>query len=273
MATVVLLGTLDTKGVEYAFLRDRIEEQGCSVLTINAGILADPDHQVDFSRRDVAGAVGADLDSLVRSGDRGAAVTTMAQGAAALVQRLHAEGRMHGVVGAGGSGGSSIISHAMQALPVGLPKVLVSTMGAGDISHYVGTSDIAVIYSVVDVAGINTISGQILANAAAAVCGMAKAREHAGPGPADKPLVGATMYGTTTPCVEAARGRLEAAGYEVLVFHATGTGGRSMEGLMKAGQITASLDVTTTELMDEVAGGVLTAGPDRLDMAGKLGLP
>lgn len=271
MPTVVLLGTFDTKAPEYAFLKEKVETFGCRVITVNAGVMGDPTYEVDFRRREVAEAAGADLEALAAAGDRGASVAAMAEGAATLLRRLHAEGRVDGVLGAGGSGGSSIISHAMRALPVGVPKVLVSTVASGNVRPYVGSSDIAIMYSVVDVAGINAISSQVLTNAAAAVCGMARAGG-ASAKPL-KPVVGATMYGSTTPCVNHARAWLEAAGYEVLVFHATGTGGRSMEALMESGHITAALDVTTTELMDEVAGGILTAGPDRLEMAGSLGLP
>jgi uncharacterized protein (UPF0261 family) len=161
----------------------------------------------------------------------------------------------------------------MRSLPVGVPKMLVSTMGSGDVRPYVGAADIAMMYSVVDIAGINAISSQILGNAAAAIAGMARAYEAAAPATESKPLVGASMYGATTPCVDRARRWLEASGYEVLVFHATGAGGRSMEALMKSGHVTASLDVTTTELMSELAGGTMTAGPDRLEVAGSLGLP
>lgn len=271
MATVVLLGTLDTKGPEYAYLKERVEELGCDVIMVNAGVLGDPDYQIDYTREEVARAAGVDLETMERGQDRGASVTNMARGAAALVTRLHAEGRLHGVLGAGGSGGSSIISYAMRALPVGVPKMLVSTMS--DVRPYVGTADIAIMYSVVDIAGINAISSQILGNAAAAIVGMAQDHERVTPAAGEKPLVGASMYGATTPCVDRARRWLEASGYEVLVFHATGAGGRSMEALMKSGQITASLDVTTTELMSELAGGTMTAGPDRLEMAGALGLP
>jgi uncharacterized protein (UPF0261 family) len=273
MATVVLLGTLDTKGVEYAFLRDRVVEAGCDVVMVNAGVLGDPDYPVEFTRADVAAAAGADIADLCQSGDRGAAVTAMAQGAAELAVRLFGEGRLHGILGAGGSGGTSIISHAMRSLPVGVPKMLVSTMGASDTRPHVGTSDIAMVYSVVDIAGINAISARVLGNAAAGISAMADEYHSRGHDPIVKPLIGATMYGTTTPCVERARAWLEDAGYEVLVFHATGTGGRSMEALMASGFITASLDVTTTELTDEIAGGTLSAGPGRLDAAGSLGIP
>jgi len=273
MATVALLGALDTKGGEYAFIRDQVIEAGCDVLMINAGVLGDPGYPTAFSRRDVAAEAGTDIDELVAAGDRGTAVTAMAEGASSIVQRLCREGRIHGILGMGGSGGSSIVSRAMQKLPIGFPKLLVSTMAAGDVSAFVGTSDIAMMYSVVDIAGINAVSSSILGNAAAGVAGMTAAYEVRLPSADTRPLVGATMYGTTTLCVNTARAVLEQLGYDVLVFHATGTGGRSMEALMKSGYITASLDVTTTELIDEVAGGTLTAGPDRLEAAGALGLP
>ena len=273
MATVVLLGALDTKGDEYAFIRDRVIESGCDVVMINAGVLGDPGYAIEFSREEVALAAGSDISALVAAGDRGPAVTAMAEGAALTVQRLCDEGRIHGILGMGGSGSSSIVSHAMRRLPIGFPKLLVSTMAAGDVSAYVGTSDIAMMYSVVDIAGINAVSSSILGNAAAAVSAMAVAYEARVPRIDTRPLVGATMYGTTTQCVDVARDTLDELGYELVVFHATGTGGRSMEALMASGYITASLDVTTTELIDEIAGGTLTAGPDRLDAAGALGLP
>ena len=273
MATVALMGTLDTKGAEHAYLKERLEEAGCEVIVVNVGVLGDPDYAVDFDREAVAQAAGAELDAMERDRDRGTAVTTMAHGAAAIAAKLHAEGRLHGIIGAGGSGGSSIISSAMQALPVGVPKVLVSTMASGDVRPYMGAVDIAMMYSVVDIAGINAVSAQILSNAAAAVAGMAHNYERFSPAVDKKPLVGATMWGTTTPCVDQARKWLESAGYEVLVFHATGAGGRSMEALMRSGHITASLDITTTELIDELAGGTMSAGPDRLETAGEMGLP
>jgi uncharacterized protein (UPF0261 family) len=197
----------------------------------------------------------------------------MTRGATAIVRQLYADGRLDGILGLGGSGGSSIIAAAMQALPVGVPKMLVSTMASGDTRPYVGTSDIAMMYSVVDIAGINGLSEKILTNAAAGMAGMAKATAAFTSRITPRPLIGATMFGVTTPCVTTAREWLEAHGYEVLVFHATGAGGRSMEALMKAGFITGALDITTTELVDELVGGVLSAGPDRLEMAGSLGIP
>ena len=272
MATVVLLGTLDTKGAEYEYLRERVRAAGCEVILVDAGVMAAPP-AADISSDEVARAGGADRAALAAAADRGPAVAAMTRGAVAVVQRLHGEGRLDAIVGLGGSGGSAIISAAMQALPVGVPKLLVSTMASGDTRPYIGTADIAMMYSVVDIAGINEISERILSNAAAAAAGMALAAAEFVPAGGAKPLVGATMFGVTTPCVTIARELLEERGYEVLVFHATGAGGRSMEALMKGGFITASLDITTTELADELVGGVLSAGPDRLEMAGALGIP
>jgi uncharacterized protein (UPF0261 family) len=274
MATVVLVGTLDTKGHEYAYLRDRLLEQGVDVLLVDAGVF-EPQLPVglepDVSRQDVAAAAGADAGALAEAGDRGAAVSAMAQGAVAVVKRLHEEGRLDGVAAVGGSGNSSIAGAAMRALPVGVPKLIVSTVGSGDTRPYMGASDVTMTYSVVDIAGINQISARILTNAAGAIAGMVKAE--APPLAEQRPLVTASMFGVTTPCVTRARERLEELGYEVLVFHQTGTGGESMEELMRAGFIAGSLDATTTELADELVGGVLAAYPGRLEAAGELGLP
>ncbi len=271
MPTVVLIGTLDTKGQEYAFLADRVREHGCDVLLVDVGVLGEPSIAADVGRAEVAPAAGADVTALAAEGDRGAAVEAMARGAAAVVKRLHAEGRLDGVAALGGSGGSSIATHAMRELPVGMPKLMVSTLASGDTRPYVGAVDVTMTYSVVDIAGINQVSARILSNAAGAIAGMAKATTPS-LGQA-RPLVAASMFGVTTPCVTAARERLEELGYEVLVFHATGTGGQSMEALMRGGFVIASLDVTTTELADDLVGGVLSAGPDRLEAAGALGDP
>ena len=254
MASVVLLGTLDTKGAEYEFLRDRVRELGCDVILVDAGVLSDPSPG-DVTADEVAAAAGESRAALAAANDRGPAVLAMTRGATEVVKRLFAEGKVDGILGVGGSGGSSIVSAAMQALPVGVPKMIVSTMGSGDTRPYVGTSDIAMMYSVVDIAGMARSSALFVSKIP------------------PKPLIGATMFGVTTPSVTTAREWLEAHGYEVLVFHATGAGGRSMEALMKAGFITGSLDITTTELVDELVGGVLSAGPDRLEMAGALGIP
>jgi uncharacterized protein (UPF0261 family) len=195
----------------------------------------------------------------------------MACAAALLARRLYDEGRIQGVLSAGGSGNTAIATAAMRALPVGVPKLMVSTMAAGDTRDYVGGVDVTLMASVTDVAGLNSVSSRILANAAAAIGAMVLAPppETAG----DRPLVGATMFGVTTPCVTRAREALEERGYEVLVFHATGTGGRAMEALIDGGFLAGVLDVTTTELCDELVGGVLSAGPERLEAAGRSGIP
>ena len=271
MATVVLLGTLDTKGDEYAYIRALLNGHGVETILIDAGVLGEPRAVADVTREEVAKAAGADVRALADAGDRGAAVETMARGAAKIVTGLHAEGHLDGILALGGSGGTAVATEAMRALPVGVPKLMVSTMASGDTRPYVGATDVTMTYSVVDISGINAVSARILTNAAAAMAGMATADPPTVEG--GKPLVGATMFGVTTPCVTAARERLEELGYEVLVFHATGTGGQSMEALMRSGFITASLDATTTELADDLVGGVLSAGPDRLEAAGELGIP
>ena len=270
-ATVVLVGTLDTKGPEYAFVRDRLVELGVQVVLVDAGVLGEPFIAADVTREEVARAAGVDVRDLARVADRSAALDAMARGAGVVVSRLHAEGRLDGVAGLGGTGGSTVVAGAMSGLPIGVPKLLVSTVASGDTRPYVGASDVTMTYSVVDIAGINRVSGRIFANAAAAIAGMARSR----PPMLDegRPVVCASMFGVTTPCVARARERLEELGYEVLVFHQTGIGGRSMEALMEAGLVTAVLDVTTTELCDELVGGVWSAGPERLESAGRLGLP
>jgi uncharacterized protein (UPF0261 family) len=265
MPTVVLLGTLDTKGEEYAFLRDRLREHGVDVLLVDAGV-HEPSVQPDIGREELA----ADVARLAAAGDRGAAVTAMAEGAERIVTQLHADGRLDGILALGGSGGSSIATRAMRALPVGVPKLMVSTVASGDTRPYVGAVDVTMMYSVVDIAGVNRVSARIMANAAGAIAGMVGAEV---PQLAEKPLIGASMFGVTTPCVTRARERLEQHGYEVLVFHATGAGGQSMEALARGGFLAGVLDVTTTELADELVGGVLSAGPDRLEAAGAEGVP
>ncbi|HEV3375795.1 MAG TPA: Tm-1-like ATP-binding domain-containing protein [Thermoleophilaceae bacterium] len=270
--TVLLLGTLDTKGEELEFLRDRLREAGVGVLLADVGTLEPARVEPDIHREEVGAETGVDPAAVGAAGDRGAAIGAMAGAAAALARRLHDEGRIHGVLSAGGSGNTAIATAAMQALPVGVPKLMVSTMAAGDTSDYVGGVDVTMMASVTDVAGINSISSRILTNAAAAMAGMVRASEP--PEVTDgRPLVAATMFGVTTPCVTRAREALEERGYEVLVFHATGTGGKAMEALVDGGMLAGVLDITTTELCDDLVGGVLSAGPARLEAAGRAGVP
>ena len=268
--TILLIGTLDTKGAEYAYVRDRIVERGHCALTLNAGVAGEPSFAPDISAAQVAEAGGSSLVVLREKADRGAALDVMTRGAANLAARLYAEGRFDGVLAMGGSGGTALGAAAMRALPVGLPKVLLSTLASGDVQPFVGIKDVTMMYSVVDIAGLNRLSRRILANAVGAVCGMV---EQTIPAAADKPLISATMFGVTTPCVNAVREQLERGGYEVLVFHATGSGGRSMESLIEAGFIAGVADVTTTEWCDELVGGVLSAGPHRLEAASRAGIP
>lgn len=268
--TIALIGALDTKGAEYQFVRDCIRARGHQVLLIDVGVLGEPAVAADVARAEVARAGGADLRQLQAQQDRGAAVVAMSRGAAVLLPQLHVQGRFDGVMALGGSGGTSVACTAMRALPLGVPKVMVSTVAGGDVSGYVGVQDIVMIPSIVDVSGVNRISRQVFARAAGAICGMVETEIPTG---ADRPLIAASMFGNTTPAVEAAKAMLERAGYEVLVFHCTGAGGRTMEHLIAAGLIAGVLDITTTEWADELVGGVFTAGPTRLEAAARAGIP
>ena len=270
MPTVAVLGTLDTKGVEASFLKDRIEAQGCDTLVVDLGVVGPPAFEPDVTRHAVAAAAGERVSALAASGDRGLAVTAMTRGAETILPQLYAKGQVQGVIGLGGSAGTTMSTAAMRALPLGVPKVMVSTIAGGDVTPFVGTKDITMIPSIVDVSGMNRISRQVFSQAAAAVAAMVHAEV---PESDDRPLVAASMFGNTTQCVEAARDSLEAAGFEVLVFHATGSGGRTMEDLIAAGFVAGSLDVTTTELADELCGGVMSAGPTRLGAAARAGIP
>lgn len=273
MTTVLLIGTLDTKGDECRYVRDSIRAHGCAVLVVDVGVLGEAAITPDVSRHEVARAGRSDIASLVREGERGTALATMARGAAVIVRELYAAGRFDGLIALGGSGGAATAAEAMQSLPIGVPKLLVSTVVAGNVAPYVGATDVTLMYSVIDVAGLNRISERIFSNAAAAIVAMARVARPRGPDGSKRLLVGATMFGVTTPCVTRTRKLLEERGYEVAVFSANGVGGRTMERLMEEGTIGAAVDVTTTELADEVVGGILSAGPGRLEMGARLGLP
>ncbi len=270
--TILMIGAFDTKAPEYAFVRDRVLARGHKVLTVNTGVLGETDlFAIDVPAEDVAEAGGGDLQALRSKKDRGEAMKVMAAGAPVVAKRLYDEGKFDGIIGMGGTGGSTVVASAMRALPVGVPKVCVSTAASGDTSPYVGTKDVTMIPSIVDVAGLNRISRIIFARAAGAICGMVEAEIPAAAD--DKPIITASMFGNTTECVNACMDTLTAEGYEVLVFHATGTGGKTMESLIREGLVDAVLDITTTEWADTLCGGVFDAGPERLSAAGELGLP
>jgi uncharacterized protein (UPF0261 family) len=270
---VLLIGTLDTKGIEIGFVRDLLCQAGLHALVMDTGVMGPPAIEADISREQVFAAAGKSLAQLQRQGDRGQAVAVAADGAARLALRLHREGKIDAVFGLGGSAGTTIGAAAMRALPYGVPKLLVSTLASGQVAPYVGVRDILMMHSVVDLCGLNRFSRQVLGNAAGAMIGMSLFRRQPEAPAADKRLIAATMFGVTTPCVEQARKIIEAAGFEVLVFHATGTGGKTMEAMVHDGLIAGVLDLTTTELADELVGGILTAGKDRLTAAAIRGIP
>jgi uncharacterized protein (UPF0261 family) len=268
--SIAVIGALDTKGEDFAFLKGAIEARGHRALVINTGVMEAPAFEPQISAEEVAEAGGSSLAGLREAADRGAAITVMTKGVAKIASDLYQRGQIDGVLAMGGSAGTVIGTAAMRSLPVGVPKVMVSTLAGADTSPYVGTRDVVMIPSVVDVAGLNRISATIYANAVGAVVGMV---ESAPPEIEEKPLIAASMFGNTTKLVDRCRQIMSAHGYEVLVFHATGAGGRTMESLISDGFISGVLDVTTTEWADELTGGVLSAGPERLDAAASAGVP
>ncbi len=268
--TIAILGTLDTKEQELSFLKERIEGAGAGALLIDCGVLSDPATAADVANEEVARRGGSTLAALRDAQDRGEAVRVMGEGARAVLLEFVESGSVHGAISAGGSGNTWIAANAMQQLPVGFPKLIVSTMASGDVSQYVGISDLTMMYSVGDVEGLNRLTTLVLNNAAGAIVGMARMTR---PEVETKPTIAITMFGVTTPAVKAIRAKLETRGFEVLVFHATGTGGRAMENLVSQGIVQGVIDLTTTELADEVVGGVLSAGPERLKAAVQRNLP
>ncbi len=270
---VFIVATLDTKGHEAAWVRDELARHGVSALLVDTGCMRPPAVPADIDRREIFHAAGTTAEALRQAGDRGAAVAAAAAGIAHLVPRWHRQGRLSGVLGLGGSAGTTIATAAMRALPLGVPKLMVSTLASGQVRHYVGDKDIFMLNAVVDILGVNRISRLVLGQAARAMAGLVRFEPPVADPATDRPLIAASMFGVTTPCVERAREVLAEAGYEVLVFHATGTGGAAMETLLADGLFSGVLDITTTELADELVGGVLSAGPDRLTAAGRLGVP
>jgi uncharacterized protein (UPF0261 family) len=268
---IALIGTLDTKGDEILFLKETLSTLGCDVFVIDVGVQGEPSFQPDVTREEIAAKAGARIDDLVARGDRGVAIETMALGLAAWFRSRVST--ISGLLAIGGSAGTSIATAAMRELPTGVPKLMVSTLASGNTRPYVGNSDIAMLYPVADFTGLNRLTRTVLTNAANAIAGMCCLRLPQPETSSSRPTVAATMFGVTTPCVNRIRALLEDAGFEALVFHATGTGGEAMEQLIRDGFIHAVADITTTELADELVGGVLSAGPHRLEAAGIAGLP
>lgn len=270
---VLLIGTLDTKGRELGFVRDILQKAGLATQVIDAGVDRPQGLEPDIPSTEVFQAAGTTLAAIKAARDRGRAVEAAANGVRQLALRLHAAGPIEGVLALGGSAGTTIGTAAMRALPFGIPKIMVSTLASGQVQPWVGVRDIFMLHSVVDLSGLNRVSRVVLHNAAAAMIGLVQHPHSPTTGTAPAPLVTATMFGVTTPCVEAARQGMEVRGYEVLVFHATGTGGRTMDSFIADGLVAGVLDLTTTELADELVGGILSAGPDRLTAAGLRGVP
>lgn len=270
MKTVAIAGTFDTKGHEYLYIKETFENMGFKTFTIHTGVF-EPKFTPDVSNSEVAAAAGVNIDEITKKKDRAYATETLSKAMEKLIPRLFEEGKFDGIISFGGTGGTSLVTPAMRALPIGVPKIMVSTVASGNTAQYIGTSDLVMMPSVVDVSGLNSISLKIFNNAIFAMAGMLSFE--ASKEVEKKPLIGATMFGVTTPCVDAAREYLENRGYEVLVFHATGIGGQSMESLIESGFIEGVLDLTTTEWADEIVGGVLGAGPKRLEAAAKNNIP
>lgn len=267
---ILLIGSLDTKGEEYGYVRKLIIERGHEPLILDTGVLGEPDIEPDITATEVAEAGEGSLEKLREEKDRGRAVDTMISGVQKLVPELYKKGSFDAVLSLGGGAGTNIATAAMRKLPLGVPKVMVSTLASSDVSAFVRDKDILMLNSVVDVAGLNRISRQIFANAVGAICGMVEQTVDIS---TEKPLIAATMFGVTTPCVIRFRDVMEEAGYEVVIFHASGSGGRAMESLISEGFFDGVADFTTTEIADEVAGGFISAGPERLDAACKAKIP
>lgn len=267
MRTIAIAGTFDSNGAEYQYIKGLVEELGLRAYTIHTGVF-EPMFEPDVSNGEVAAAAGYNLEEIAAKKDRSLAMEALAKGMETIVPKLYADGKFDGILSLGGSGGTSLATAAMRALPIGVPKLMVSTMASGDVERYVGTSDIIMMPSIVDVAGLNKISKMIFKNAVLAMAGMVSCGDKLKNDTTEqKPLIAATMFGVTTPCIEQAKVYLEEKGYEVMVFHATGTGGKTMEALIDAGFFAGVLDLTTTEYCDEVVGGILAAGPDRCGAA------
>ena len=270
MPTIAVLGTLDSKAAEHEFVANQIRARGLGTLLIDVGTGSEPQIIPDITREQVAAEAGIDLKALMERRDRGECVGAMSKAAPILLARLAEGGTIDGVISLGGGGGTAIGTAAMRALPIGFPKLMVSTLASGNTAPYLESKDIVMMPSILDVSGLNRISKTIFTRAAGAICGMVGEIEQSAD---EKPIIVASMFGNTTQCVSEAKAILEAAGYEVLVFHATGTGGKAMESLIESGMVSGVLDVTTTEWADEIVGGILSAGSGRMDAMSAMKIP
>lgn len=269
---VLVFGTFDSKGREFAFMINEIKRRDVEVMTMDVGVFAPVgDFLIDIPAESVAEKGGKSLESLRAQADRGAAMKVMCSGAREIVTQLCKSGRINGVISMGGGGGTSIAATAMQALPIGFPKVCITTLASGETSEYVGTKDVVLFPAIVDICGINHFSRVIISRAVGAVCGMMELEPPSDTN--DKPTVFLSMFGNSTEGVEKCAERLRSTGCEPMIFHATGGGGRTMEELIKGGYCVGVLDITTTEWADELCGGILSAGPERLDGPAIAGVP
>ncbi len=287
LKTVVLVATLDTKGVEAWYLKEQIEKRGVHTLVVDGGILGQPQWEAEISREEVAHLGGLTLSQVQALHHEGKAMEVMIRGAARVVQELHRAGKLDGIISLGGSMGTSLGTGAMRALPFGVPKLMVSTMASRDTRPYVGTKDIAMLYSVTDIAGLNRMTRRILTNAAGAIVGMVQAEsqqtEDSGKPfdrvypesrrTQDRPLIAISNLGTTEGCASRARALLEERGYETVVFHTVGAGGRALEECVQEGLIDGVLDISIHEVVDVLFDGDYDAGRDRLEAAGRMGIP
>lgn len=271
--SIIVIGTLDTKGQEIAYVRDLIADRGHQPVVVDSGVLGEPAIEAAISRHEVAAAAGTSIEEVLAGGDKNKAISTMARGVTSIATRLHAEGKLDGVIALGGVQGTVIGTAAMRALPVGLPKVMVSTVANGQATFgpFVGTKDIAIMHSVADILGLNIITRQVLAEAAGAVVGMAELA--LGPQSTDRPTVAMTMAGVTTSCVMRARELFEGWGYEVIAFHCNGVGAKAMEELADAGQLQGILDLSPHDIGGYLRGGLMQSSPDRLEAVSRRGLP
>jgi uncharacterized protein (UPF0261 family) len=269
---VVILGSLDTKGLEVAFLRERVRAEGGAPLVVDTGVLPEPLTSADISRHEVAHAAGSSIEALIEKGDKAHALVTMAQGASVLLGKLLQEGQLGGVLSIGGSRGTALSTRVMQSLPVGLPKLMVSTMASGNnaFGPYVGTKDVTVMHSVADVQGVNAVTRHIFGNAAAAIVAMSRVGGPVQRG--DKPILAASMLGVSTTLVSQIQVLLGDRS-EVIAFHSVGTGGRAMEELIDSGLVAGVFDVSPGEMTALVVDGPFSAGPERMRAAGRRGIP